>query len=127
MQKPEERASLKDLDARIKAVRQRQEYAAGPAARGKVDAQGWGFGMRLASELVGGIVGGIGFGWLLDYWLDTGPFFLILLFFLGSVAGIVNVYKTATRQGMAVGYQKPAGGPDEKENSFEDRGSGNGS
>ena len=127
MQEPEERASLKDLDARIKAVRQRQEQATGPAGRGKVDAQGWGFGMRVASELVGAIAGGIGFGWLLDYWLDTGPFFLILLFFLGSVAGIVNVYKAATRQGMAVGYLKSGGGPGEKESGSEGRGSGNGS
>ena len=51
---------------------------------------------------------------LLDRWLGTTPFLLIVFFFLGAAAGMLNVYRTATRQGMAVGYSKGDDRPDEK-------------
>ena len=41
------------------------------------------------------IVIGAWLGWLLDGWLDTGPWFLLIFFFLGLAAGILNVYRTA--------------------------------
>ncbi len=122
MRKPEERASLKNLDARIKAARRQQQEQARPAARGGIDASGWAFGFRLAIDLISGIAAGVALGLLLDYWLGLAPLFLILCFFLGSAAGILNVYRSATRQGLAVGYRKPQADEDEPEG----KGSGNG-
>ena len=122
MQKPEERSSLKDLDARIKAVRQQQKAESRPPPGKGIDASGWAFGFRLTVDLIAGIAVGAGLGLLLDYWLETSPLFLILCFFLGSAAGILNVYRSATRQGLAVGYSKPKVGEDESEG----KGSGNG-
>ena len=122
MSEPEERSSLRDLDARIKAVRRRQEERSRPVPGRGIDAKGWAIGVRLTVDLISGIGGGIGLGWLLDYWLGTSPLLLILFFFLGSAAGILNVYRSATRQGLAVGYQKP----DDRKGQSEGKGSGNG-
>ena len=41
------------------------------------------------------IVIGAWFGWLLDKWLGTKPWFFMVFFFLGLAAGIINVYRTA--------------------------------
>jgi ATP synthase protein I len=43
------------------------------------------------------IVLGAWFGYLLDTWLGTGPWFFVLFFLLGMVAGGLNVYRTATK------------------------------
>jgi ATP synthase protein I len=43
------------------------------------------------------IVIGAWFGYVLDKWLGTGPWCFLLFFLLGVVAGVVNVYRTATR------------------------------
>lgn len=36
-------------------------------------------------------------GYMLDKWLGTGPWCFLLFFVLGMVAGILNVYRTATK------------------------------
>jgi ATP synthase protein I len=41
------------------------------------------------------VVFGFLIGWVLDRWLGTSPLFIILFFFLGLAAGIVNVIRTA--------------------------------
>jgi ATP synthase protein I len=40
---------------------------------------------------------GAWFGYLIDSWLGTGPWFFLLFFILGMVAGALNVYRTATK------------------------------
>ena len=60
---------------------------------------------RIATELVAGAVVGGGFGWALDQWLGTLPLFLILLFFLGTLAGTLNIWRMATGRGLKIGYK----------------------
>ena len=55
----------------------------------------YGFGFRLAVDLVVGVLAGFGIGWLLDKWLGTSPWFLLILTPLGIVAGIMNVIRAA--------------------------------
>jgi ATP synthase protein I len=43
------------------------------------------------------IVLGAWFGWLLDGWLGTGPWLFLLFFFLGVIAGVINVYRISSR------------------------------
>ena len=69
----------------------------------------------MAFDLLAGVVIGVGLGLLLDYWLGTKPWLLIVFFFLGSGAGMLNVYRTATGQGFAVGYQAKDERPEEPE------------
>ena len=53
------------------------------------------FGFRLVTDLVVGVLSGVGIGWLLDYWLGTKPWFLLIFMPLGMIAGIVNVIRAA--------------------------------
>lgn len=41
------------------------------------------------------VVFGFAIGYFLDRWLGTSPLFIILFFFIGLAAGIVNVVRTA--------------------------------
>lgn len=50
------------------------------------------WGMRVGIELVTSIMIGLGLGYLLDRWLDTRPWFLLLFCIFGAVAGFINLY-----------------------------------
>lgn len=54
-----------------------------------------GVAMKLSSEMVAAVFVASLIGYYLDKWLETKPFFLICLFFLGAVAGILNVVRTS--------------------------------
>ena len=56
-----------------------------------------GSALKLGTELVAAVVVGTIIGFILDSWFDTKPWFIIVFFFLGSVAGIMNVIKAANR------------------------------
>ena len=64
-----------------------------PAAA--VPGSAMGLAFRVGIELAAGLVVGGGLGWLLDRWWHTSPAMLILFFFLGAAAGMVNVFRTA--------------------------------
>jgi ATP synthase protein I len=48
-------------------------------------------------ELVSGVFVGVGAGLVVDWMFGTSPWGLILLFIFGSAAGMLNVYRTLTR------------------------------
>ncbi len=60
---------------------------------GRQNAMGTAF--RLSTDLVAAVLVGGFIGWLIDKGLGTEPFGLLLFFFLGIAAGIVNVFRTA--------------------------------
>ncbi|HER26679.1 MAG TPA: AtpZ/AtpI family protein [Rhodospirillales bacterium] len=99
---------LKDLDNRLKQARQEGKIGA-PENRpgGTGDASGFSMAMRVGSELVSALIVGVVIGLLLDNWLDTGPWFFVLFFFLGAAAGVLNVYRAASSMGSAPGYIRP--------------------
>jgi len=43
------------------------------------------------------VVIGAGAGLVLDRWLGTSPLFFLILFFMGVVAGMLNVFRMASR------------------------------
>jgi ATP synthase protein I len=53
----------------------------------------WGVGFRAGVEVVSALVVGVGLGFLLDRWLGTWPWLFLVCFVLGSVAGVLNVYR----------------------------------
>ena len=59
---------------------------------------------RVATELVAGVMVGAFIGWALDQWLDTSPLFMLVMFFMGAIAGMLNVWRVFTGRGMAAGY-----------------------
>ena len=52
---------------------------------------------KLGTELVAAVVVGTIIGFILDTWFDTKPWLIIFFFFLGSIAGILNVIKAAKK------------------------------
>ena len=56
-----------------------------------------GSAFRLGTELVAAVVVGTIIGFILDNWFDTKPWLLIIFFFLGAAAGILNVIRAAKR------------------------------
>ena len=56
-----------------------------------------GSAFKLGTELVSAVAVGTIIGFILDNWFDTKPWLIILFFFLGSIAGILNVIKVANR------------------------------
>ena len=53
------------------------------------------FGMRVAVELIAGLIVGVLIGFFLDRWFHTMPLFLIIFTFIGAAAGFWNIYKLA--------------------------------
>ena len=50
---------------------------------------------KLGTELVAAVAVGTIIGFILDSWFDTKPWLIIIFFFLGTAAGILNVIRTA--------------------------------
>jgi len=52
---------------------------------------------KLGTELVAAVAVGTIIGFILDSWFDTKPWLIIIFFFLGSAAGMLNVIRTANK------------------------------
>ena len=88
---PEEKIKLKNLEKRIDAAKDqiadKNSPTIKPSPLGQV--------MKLAVEIVAAMAIGIGIGLILDNYFDTRPLFTIIFFLLGSLAGILNVFRVA--------------------------------
>jgi ATP synthase protein I len=89
------RARLNALSADLDAQRKKPPVDAPHESASSQ--RGWGramsLGFRVVTELVAGIVVGGGLGYLLDKWLGTKPFLLILLLILGAAGGFWNIIR----------------------------------
>ena len=52
---------------------------------------------KLSTELVAAVLVGTIIGFILDNWFDTKPWLIIIFFFLGAAAGMLNVIRAANR------------------------------
>jgi ATP synthase protein I len=88
-----------ELDRRLKDVRQAYDKGVGrpsrPAGSGGGGGEKLGVGMRIAVEMVAGVVAGAFIGLMADRWLGTKPWLLIVGFLLGCGAAFLNVYRVA--------------------------------
>jgi ATP synthase protein I len=88
-------ARLRHLGDRLDQASMRRPVEAGSASRPGTDMSGLARGMRLSAELVGGVVVGFIIGWLLDHFVGTRPWGLIVFLLLGFTAGVINVMRSA--------------------------------
>lgn len=99
--------SLEDLDARVTAARAAHKQRSGDSGSGppggKPPMTGFGLAMRIGTELVAAIAIGVGVGYVLDMWLGTKPWLMVVFFFLGSAAGMLNVYRATASMGQRDG------------------------
>ena len=56
-----------------------------------------GSAFKLGTELIAAVAVGTIIGFILDSWFGTKPWLIIIFFFLGTTAGILNVIKTANK------------------------------
>ena len=94
---------LADIDLRLAKLQagrdQKDRLSKSALPDGSVAVMG-----RVATELVAGVIVGTFIGWVLDRWLETSPLFLVMMFFLGAAAGMLNVWRIVSGRGLATGY-----------------------
>lgn len=83
----------RDLEAAIAARRPEKPESRDPAKAGGLG--GMGYALRLSSEFIAGIVVGAVIGWMIDRWVGTSPWGLIVFLLLGFGAGVLNVLRSA--------------------------------
>ena len=56
-----------------------------------------GIAFKMSTELVAAVVVGTIIGFILDNWFGTKPWLILIFFFVGVIAGIMNVIKSAKK------------------------------
>lgn len=103
--KGERDSDLADFDVRL-WKKQQAHLKPEPGNNSRGTAMGIAF--RLTTELVAGVFVGGFIGWALDRWLGTTPWLMMVFFFIGVAAGILNVYRAA--QQISAAAERDAGG-----------------
>ncbi|WP_374374713.1 AtpZ/AtpI family protein [Dongia sp.] len=87
-QRPED---LDQFGAKLKAARER----IGESGTQELANEGThlGYGFRLSVELLAGLLVGLGLGYVIDGWLGTRPWVMLVLMILGLGGGILNVMR----------------------------------
>ena len=83
---------LKDLKDRIQTA---ETTNSGQILNNK--GNGAGFGFKISTEIIAALVVGVGIGLIVDKYLNTKPFGLIIFFIFGALAGFLNVYRVMRR------------------------------
>ena len=65
------------------------------STKNKDSISGMGAAFKMSTELVSAVVVGTIIGFILDNWFGTKPWLILIFFFVGVVAGITNVIKSA--------------------------------
>jgi ATP synthase protein I len=86
---------IKDFKTRLKIEKSKlkKKYLSDDEKRGS----SMGFALKLGTELVAAVAVGTIIGFILDSWFGTKPWLIIIFFFIGSAAGMLNVIRTANR------------------------------
>lgn len=91
--------TLEELDARLRKARGEEtgEGQSGSGAGSTSGLGGAGAMLRIGIEMFSAVAVGLAIGWLLDAWLGTKPWLMIVFFFMGAAAGILGVYRATGR------------------------------
>ena len=54
-----------------------------------------GIAFKMSTEMVAAVVVGTIIGFILDNWFGTKPWLILIFFFVGVAAGILNVFRSA--------------------------------
>ena len=92
MNKGDKLKELKELKDRI----QNAESTNASQTSNKKES-GAGFGFKISTEIIAALVVGVGIGLIVDKYLGTKPFGLIIFFIFGALAGFLNVYRVMRR------------------------------
>lgn len=96
---------LKDIRDKIDRIKSDKQTTEQNLNDKHEDSQNMRVGLQAGAELITATIAGAFFGYLLDNWLETKPFFLIALLILGVITGFINVWRTTQQIGYKVGYK----------------------
>jgi ATP synthase protein I len=82
-----------------------------PFSIGIGDAGSGGFSML--GQILGGVLGGLGLGWLVDHFAGTRPFGLLVGLMIGLVVSLVMVVRTALAMSAKSDKAPPPAAPDD--------------
>jgi ATP synthase protein I len=85
-------ARIDSLDERLHAAKERETQRNRPAAGVETDAN-YRMGSRVLAELIGGIGGGALLGWVVDHFVGTSPWGLLVMMALGIVVAFRNIIR----------------------------------
>jgi ATP synthase protein I len=88
--------NLNNFKTRLKIAKQKLQSNY-KNTNNEVNNSSMGSAFKLSTDLVAHVAVGTIIGFILDSWFDTKPWFIIIFFFLGSIAGILNVIKIAKK------------------------------
>jgi ATP synthase protein I len=91
MSEPDDLSRLRELEARIARVKAAHEPEPPKPDSHTLAQHGW----RMVTELVAGLLIGLGIGWGLDALFGTRPFLLVIFVLLGLAAGVRVMLRTA--------------------------------
>lgn len=94
--------TLDELGERLRAAQ--AERQGGAAGNGPGNPSGLGMAWRISIELVSAVLVGTGIGWVLDGWLGTRPWLMVVFLLLGGAAGVMNAYRAARGLDQSVGF-----------------------
>ena len=83
----------KDFKTRLKIAKLKREKQI--ISEGEKRGSFMGNAFKLGTEFVAAVGVGTIIGFILDNWFGTKPWLIIIFFFLGAIAGMLNVIKTA--------------------------------
>lgn len=84
------------------------EAASAGSRPGPADANRISAGYRFVASLIGGVLMGVGFGWLFDRFLGTGPWGLVGGTLIGVGVSTVSVIREAARMSDIEARERPA-------------------
>ncbi|MEK6747534.1 MAG: AtpZ/AtpI family protein [Pseudomonadota bacterium] len=82
--------SLDKLQAKIDKIKKPEQVASDISSSADMSQA-----VRLIIDLASGVLVGVGFGYLIDDWLDTSPWCVITGLFIGVAAGVRNMMRSA--------------------------------
>ncbi len=106
---PNDKAPL-SLDARLDAFEARKAAEKPVKAASEKASQD---GYRLLADLIGGVLVGLGFGWLLDRYVHTTPWGMIGGLLIGLGVAIFSVVRKATKMSAQASATSSQGSADE--------------
>ena len=84
-----------DFKTRLKIAKSKLKKQLGDESENRGSFMGNAF--KLGTELVAAVAVGTIIGFILDTWFDTKPWLIIIFFFLGAAAGMLNVIRAANK------------------------------
>jgi ATP synthase protein I len=106
-------ARLKSLDKRLGRLQHEEAIRAGKADDHRAQDVVRSAGMRILSDLIGIPFGAGLIGWLVDRWLDTRPWVMLAMLFLGFGIAVRNVLRVAKEAPKGAGRLDSSGGTDQ--------------